>query len=179
MARFPGVNVELLLLDRVVDLVEEGVDLAVRIAHLTESSLVAVRVGQTQRVVCAAPRYLKAAGVPETPQDLATHRCVVFSGLSPDNEWHFAHKPARIAIHPVLRTNQVDVALDACLQGMGCGQFLSYQVAAAVKAGKLRLILAGHAPPPVPIQLVYPHARLLSPNVRAFVELAQGRLRYG
>ncbi len=177
MARFPAVEVELLLLDRVVDLVEEGVDLGVRIAQLAESTLVAVRVGQTQRVVCAAPRYLTSAGVPAKPQDLAQHRCVVLTGLAPDNEWTFATKPARVAVRPVLRTNQFDVALDACLAGIGCGQFLSYQVDAAVKAGKLKAILANHAPPPVPIQLVYPHARLLSPNVRAFVELAQKRLR--
>lgn len=177
MARHPLVEVELLLLDRIVDLVEEGVDLAVRIAHLAESSLVAVRVGQTQRVVVASPRYLKTAGALAKPQDLAQHRCVAFTGLAPDNEWTFATKPARVAVHPVLRTNQFDVALDACVQGIGCGQFLCYQVDAAVKAGKLRRILSEHAPPPLPIQLVYSHARLLSPNVRAFVELAQQRLR--
>jgi DNA-binding transcriptional LysR family regulator len=177
MARYPAVDVELLLVDRVVDLVEEGLDMGVRIAQLGESSLVAVRVGQTQRVVCAAPRYLKSAGTPAKPQDLARHRCIIFSGLAPDNEWVFATKPARVAVHPVLRTNQFDVALDACVQGIGCGQFLSYQVGAALRAGKLKLILADHAPPPVPIQLVYPHARLLSPNVRAFIDLAQARLR--
>ena len=177
MGRHPAVEVELLLLDRVVDLVEEGVDLGVRIAQLAESSLVAVRVGQTQRVVCASPGYLKKSGTPATPSDLAQHRCIVFSGLAPDNEWSFAGRPARVAVHPVLRTNQFDVALDACLQGIGCGQLLCYQVEAAVRAGKLRLILPDYTPLPVPIQLVYPHARLLSPNVRAFVDLAQARLR--
>jgi DNA-binding transcriptional LysR family regulator len=177
MERHPAVEVELLLLDRVVDLVEEGVDLGVRIAQLAESSLVAVRVGQTQRVVCASPGYLKKSGVPAKPPDLAQHRCIVFSGLTPDTEWSFAGRPARVAVHPVLRTNQFDVALDACLQGIGCAQLLCYQVEAAVMAGKLRLILRDYTPPPVPIQLVYPHARLLSPNVRAFVDLAQVRLR--
>jgi DNA-binding transcriptional LysR family regulator len=176
MALHPAVEVELLLLDRIVDLVEEGVDLGVRIAALADSSLVAVRVGTTQRIVCAAPRYLKSAGTPATPADLAGHRCIVFAGLAPDNEWTFADRPSRVAVRPVLRTNQFDVALDACVAGIGCGQFLSYQVEAAVSAGKLKLILPRYAPPPVPIQLVYPHARLLSPNVRAFVDLAQARL---
>lgn len=176
MARYPAVEVELLLLDRVVDLVEEGVDLGVRIAQLAESSLVAVRVGQTQRVVCAAPRYLDAAGTPASPKDLAQHRCIVFSGLAPDDAWTFASKPERVTVRPVFRTNQLDVALDACVHGIGCAQFLSYQVEAAVKAGKLEMILQDHAPSPVPIQLVYPHARLLSPNVRAFVDLAHARL---
>jgi DNA-binding transcriptional LysR family regulator len=177
MARHPAVQVELLLLDRIVDLVEEGIDLGVRIAQLPESSLVAVRVGQAQRVVCAAPRYLKASGTPETPQDLARHRCIVLAGLAPDNHWLFAARPKRFEVRPVLRTNDVDAALAACVQGIGCGQFLSYQVAAAVQAGKLRLLLSDHAPPQVPIQLVYPYARGLSPNVRAFVELARARLR--
>ena len=177
MARHPAVEVELLLLDRVVDLVEEGIDAAVRIAHLPESSVVAVRVGETRRVVCASPAYLKKSGPPRRPADLSEHRCIVFTGLNPDNEWSFgAARAQRVSIRPVLRTNQIDVAIDACLSGLGCGQFLSYQVEAAVKAGRLRRVLDEFAPPPVPIQIVYPHARLLSPNVRAFIDLAAARL---
>ena len=177
-ARYPAVEVELLLLDRVVDLVEEGIDAAIRIAHLPESSLVATRLGETGRVVCAAPAYLRAAGTPQAPADLATHRCVLFTGLAGDNEWSFGRDaPTRVRIRPVLRTNQFDVALDAVLQGLGCGQFLSYQVEAWMAKRKLTRILAAHEPPAVPIQIVYPHARLLSPNVRAFVDIAVARLR--
>jgi DNA-binding transcriptional LysR family regulator len=177
MARHPAVEVELLLLDRVVDLVEEGIDAAVRIAHLPESSVVAVRVGETRRVVCASPAYLKKSGRPQKPADLGEHRCIAFTGLTPDNEWSFgATRAERVSIRPVLRTNQFDVAIEACLAGLGCGQFLCYQVAAEVKAGRLRRVLDEFAPPPVPIQIVYPHARLLSPNVRAFVDLAAARL---
>lgn len=177
MARYPAVEVELLLLDRVVDLIEEGIDAAVRIAQLAESSLVAVRVGQTRRVVCASPRYINKSGMPEAPGDLIQHRCIVFTGLAANNEWSFTGRPARVAVHPVLRTNQFDVAIDACLQGLGCGQFLSYQVEGPIRAGKLRTVLDDFSPPPVPIHIVYPHARLLSPNVRAFVDLASARLR--
>lgn len=178
IARYPGVEVELLLLDRVVDLVEEGIDAGVRIAHLPESSLVAVRVGETRRVVCAAPGYLKVAGQLSTPADLSAHRCVVFTGLTANSEWSFGGKPpVRVPVHALLRSNQFDVAVDACLKGLGCGQFLCYQVEAFIDAGKLRRVLGEFEPPPVPIQVVYPHARLLSPNVRAFMDFAVARLR--
>jgi len=178
IAKYPAVEVELLLLDRVVDLVEEGVDAALRIGHLPESSLVARRVGETRRVVCAAPAYLKRAGTPRVPADLATHRCVVFTGLAAANEWSFGGRPTyRVPIVPTLRTNQVDVAIDACLRGLGCGQFLCYQVEALVAGGRLRRILADYEPDPLPVHVVYPHGRLLSSNVRAFVDLAVERLR--
>lgn len=177
MASHPAVEVELLLLDRVVDLVEEGIDAAVRIAHLPSSSLVAVRVGETRRTTCASPHYLRRAGRPRRPGDLAGHRCVVFTGLSADGSWQFAGKPSRVPVRAALRTNQFDVALQACIDGVGCGQFLSYQVDAAVRAGRLLKILGEFEPPPTPIQIVYPQSRLLSPNVRAFVGLATARLR--
>ena len=133
-AKYPGVEVELLLLDRVVDLVEEGIDAAIRISRLPASSLVALRVGETRRVLCAAPAYLKSAGMPNTPADLANHRCILFTGLASNNEWSFAGEPpTRVPIRPALRTNQFDVAINAVLQGLGCGQFLCYQVEALTK----------------------------------------------
>lgn len=177
LAKHAGLAVELLLLDRVVDLVEEGIDAGVRIGALPESSLVAVPVAQTRRVVCAAPSYLRRAGVPRTPDDLAKHRCVAFAGLVADGAWSFGGaQPRRVAVKAVLHSNQVDVARDACVQGLGCGQFLCYQVEQAVRTGKLRRVLAEFEPAPVPIQVVYPHGRLLSANVRAFVDLAVARL---
>jgi len=177
--KHPRVEVELLLLDRIVDLVEEGIDAAIRISHLPESSLVAVPVAETRRVLCASPDYLNSAGTPATPGDLAGHRCVQFSGLSSGNAWSFGGKaPARVPIRPALRTNQFDVALDAVLQGFGCGQFLLYQVEALLAKRRLRRILGAFEPPAVPIQIVYPHSRLLSPNVRTFVDLAVSGLRH-
>ncbi len=175
--RYPEVEVELLLLDRVVDLVEEGVDAAVRIGALPDSSLIVRQLGMTGRVVCASPRYLEQAGALRRPADLAGHRSVVFTGLAPDAQWSFAGKPARRAAPGVvLQTNQLDVAVEACVAGLGLGQFLSYQVAAQLDAGRLRPVLAGHEPPALPIQVVYPSARLLSANVRAFLDLAVQRL---
>ena len=178
MAKHQRMEVELLLLDRIIDLVEEGVDVALRIGNLPESTLVAVPVGTTRRVVCAAPSYLKREGVPKSPADLASHRCIVFSGLSRGNDWSFAGKgTAQVGVRPALRTNQVDVAIEACLRGLGCGQFLSYQVDPLVKAGKLTRVLDDFEPAPLPINVVYPHGRHVSANVRAFVDMAVPRLR--
>jgi DNA-binding transcriptional LysR family regulator len=177
MARYRQMETELLLLDRVVDLVEEGIDVALRIAHLPESSLVAVPVGQTRRVVCAAPSYLKRAGVPQRPADLAAHRCIIFSGLT-TNQWSFGGKrTAEATVRPALKTNQFDVAIEACLAGMGCGQFLCYQVEALLKARKLRRVLEEFEPAALPVHLVFPSARHLSANVRAFIDMAVPRLR--
>jgi len=177
LAAQPAVEVELLLLDRVVDLVEEGIDAGVRIGYLAESSLVAVHVGETRRVVCAAPAYLKKAGAPKVPRDLAQHRCIGFSGLSA-GEWSFGkHSRERVQIGAVLTTNQVDAALDACVRGVGCAQFLAYQVQALLDAGRLKRVLQDHEPAALPIHVVYPYARLLSSNVRAFVDFAVPRLR--
>lgn len=176
VAKYPAVQLELLLLDRVVDLLEEGVDAAVRIANLPDSSLVAIQVGQTRRVVCASPAYLKRAGTPRAPADLGRHRCVNFGGLNPGHdEWRFDKE--RIAVKAALASNQIDAALDACLAGIGLGQFLCYQVQALLAAGRLKRVLGEFEPAPLPIHVIYPHARLLSSNVRTFVDWSVMRLR--
>jgi DNA-binding transcriptional LysR family regulator len=178
MAKHTGMEIELLLLDRVVDLVEEGIDIALRIAHLPDSTLVAVPVGETRRVVCAAPGYLKRAGTPKSPADLAGHRCIVFSGLASGNTWSFAGKrPLQVTVRPVLRTNHFDAAVDACLRGLGCAQFLCYQVDALMATGRLKRLLADFEPAPLPIHLVYPHGRHVSANVRALIDSVVPRLR--
>jgi DNA-binding transcriptional LysR family regulator len=166
LARHAALQLELVLLDRVVDLLEEGVDVAVRIGRLPDSSLVAVPVGHTRRVLCASPAYLKRAGAPKSPADLARHRFVSFTGLASAQEGK-----------PVLASNQIDVALDACLAGVGIGEFLCYQVQALLAAGKLKRVRTDPEPTALPIQVVYPHARLLSTNLRAFVDWTVPRLR--
>ena len=175
--KHPALQIELTLLDRVVDLVEEGIDAGIRIARLPDSTLVAVPVGQTRRVVCASPAYLKRAGTPKTPRELMQHRCISFSGLAAGIAWSFGDRNAQIEVPSALATNQVDAALDACLRGVGPGQFLCYQVQALLDAGKLKRVLQSFEPESVAIQLVYPQARLLSANVRAFVDWAVPRLR--
>jgi DNA-binding transcriptional LysR family regulator len=176
--KHPALQIELTLLDRIVDLVDEGIDAGIRIARLPDSTLVAVPVGQTRRVVCASPAYLKRAGTPKTPRDLMQHRCISFSGLAAGNAWSLGSGGgAQIEVPTALATNQVDAAIDACLRGVGPGQFLCYQVQTLLDVGKLKRVLQSFEPEPVAIQLVYPQARLLSANVRAFVDWAVPRLR--
>ena len=179
LAQHRALQIELLLLDRVVDVLEEGVDVAIRIGALADSSLVATSVGETRRVVCASPAYLREAGAPREPADLAAHRCVNFTGLVPSGEWLFATSRGarRVPVRPVLASNQIDVALDACLQGVGIGQFLGYQVQALLDAKRLTRVLGEFEPDATAIHLIYPHARLLSTNVRAFVDWTVPRMR--
>jgi DNA-binding transcriptional LysR family regulator len=178
LARHAGVEVELLLFDRVVDLVEEGIDVGVRIGKLAESTLVALPAGQTRRVLCASPQWLKRHGVPRVPQALSDRPCIVFTGLGSANEWRFAGaRSSVVQIRPVLRTNQIDTAIEACVHGLGCAQFLSYQVESHLAKGHLKRVLTAFEPPSLPVQVVYPSARLVSANVRAFVDLLLPRLR--
>ncbi len=172
LARHPDVKAELLLLDRNVDLIEEGLDLAVRIGKLADSSLVAIACGRTQRVVCASPAYLRRAGTPKSPEDLRAHRCIGFIGLSRGQDWEFVKRgrKVRVRVDGPLITNQGDTAIEACRLGLGCGIFLGYQVRDAIAAGELKVLLQAYAPPPLPVSIVYPHARLLPRRVRAFVD---------
>lgn len=179
LARHPAVSAELLLLDRPVNIVEEGLDVGVRIGALADSSLVAIPVGSLRRVVCASPQYLRKHGIPQVPEDLRQHACVRFMGLTLGNEWRFriGRRTVAIAVTTRFATNQVDAAIAACAQGLGPAMFLSYQVAATVAERKLRHVLAEFELPPVPVNVIYPQARLRSINVRTFVDLAVSALR--
>ena len=179
MQRHPGVNAELLFVDRVVNLVEEGVDMGLRIGRLADSSLVAIPVGEVRRVVCAGPKYLRARGLPRRPEDLRAHRCVRFTGLSPQSEWPFRvdGRERRVPVASVFTCNHVDSAIDACVGNLGLGSFLSYMVAPAKRTGKLRYVLESFEIELLPVHVVYPHSRALSANVRAFVDACVGKLR--
>jgi DNA-binding transcriptional LysR family regulator len=176
--RHDGVSIDLLLVDRVVNLLEEGLDAGVRIAELPDSSLVAIPVGELQRVVCASPRYLARAGTPKIPQELRAHACVRFAGLGATHEWAFRDGTRKVVV-PVsgpLSGNHADPLVEACADGLGVGMFLSYQVAPLVAAGRLKLLLADYWPPPVPVSVVYPHAKLLPARTRLFVDWLRERL---
>ena len=176
---YPDVTAELLFVDRVVSLVEEGVDVAVRIGHLSDSSLVAIPVGKVRRVVCASLAYLRRNGTPRRPGDIREHRCIRFTGLTPRSEWPF-RVDARSTVVPitsVLTCNQVDAAVDACAGALGLGSFLSYMVAPLRRSGKLKYVLEDFETEPLPVHVAYPHSRLLSAAVRAFVDLCVQRLR--
>jgi len=170
----PGVVGELTLSDRTVNLVEDGIDLAVRIGHLADSSLIARSAGSTRRVTVASPDYLERQGEPDVPADLSTHKVIRFSALAAEAGWSFrsdGHE-VHVPLTPHYVTNSADAALWHAERDGGLTLALSYQVADAVKAGRLRIVLEAFEPPPLPIHFVYPSSRLLSAKVRAFVELA-------
>lgn len=177
LEQHPQVTAELLFIDRVVNLVEEGVDAAIRIGRLADSSLAALPLGLMRRVVCASPAYLRAHGTPRRPEELRAHRCVRFTGLAPHAEWLFRAPARKVAIASVLTCNQADAAIEACVAGLGIGSFLSYMVAQQVKARKLRYLLAEFEVEPLPVTFLYPQSRRLSPTVRAFADLCAKRLR--
>lgn len=193
LARHPGLTARAVFLDRVVHMIDEGFDVALRIAHLPDSSLTAVRVGSVRRVVVASPAYLAARGEPRHPRDLAEHEAI---GTAPDGgnsrPWCFPDAPSvpgdSAAAHArslrevpppriALTVNTGDVAIASARAGHGLARALSYQVADDVQAGRLRVVLADYEPPRIPVHLVYPEGRRAAAKVRAFVDFAAQRLR--
>ena len=173
---YPQVTAEAVLLDRIVNLIDEGFDVALRIGSLPESGLVARRVGEVRQVVCAAPHYLDRHGVPRRPADLANHEVVSVDPVTPRSEWRFAGGVvARIA--PKLTVNVNEAAIEAARRGQGLTRVLSYQVADAVAAGALRIVMADHEPAPIPVHLVHAEGRAASAKLRAFLDLAGPVLR--
>ena len=176
LALHPRVTARMLFLDRVADLIDEGLDVAVRIAHLPDSSLHAVRVGSVRRVVCASPEYLAARGAPRVPADLSQHDAIALSLGAASEEWSFASgetfgPPARLVV------NSNDVAIAAAIAGQGVTRVLSYQIASELHAGRLQVVLADFEPPAIPVSVVYAEGRRAAAKVRAFVDFAVERLR--
>lgn len=170
LSRYPDVAAELRLEDRQVNLVEDGIDCAVRIGHLGDSSLVARQVGSMRRIVVGAPAYFKSQSEPRTPEALAKHQTIQFG---PWTEWNFV-KESRdlpIAISPRLVTNNADAAIQYAEAGGGVTRVLAYQAVEALRSGRLKRVLVSYEPPPLPIHIVFPSSRLLSAKVRAFIDL--------
>lgn len=179
LQRFPGVDAQCLFLDRVVSFVEEGIDVAVRIGELPDSSLQATRVGRVRRVLVAAPVYLDAHGTPRRPEDLVEHSIVSAAGVNPVSEWRFTDdgKPLLQRLQPRMRTTTNDSALAAAAAGLGIARLLSYQVAAHVRNGSLRVVLEEFEGAPLPVHVVHHEGRRATQKVRAFVDLTVDRLR--
>jgi DNA-binding transcriptional LysR family regulator len=177
--RHPEVTAEFLFVDRVVSLVDEGIDVAIRIGHLKDSSLVAIRVGAVRRVVCASPQYLQRHGVPRKPADVTQHACVRHTGLAPRSEWLFrtGRRDVAIPVNAVVTCNEIDSALTACTRGVGLGMFLSYQAAPGRTSGDLEYVLEDFETEPLPVHVIYPQTRLMSTRVRAFVDECVTKLR--
>ncbi|MBX3620189.1 MAG: LysR family transcriptional regulator [Rhizobacter sp.] len=185
LGQHPQVSARSFFTDQIVHLLDEGLDVAVRIAHLPDSGLTAVRAGEVRRLVVASPQYLAEHGVPRTPAELAQHRGIGFSQHGAVSAAWVFHPPGRKGrhegetAHPQMQhvTNAGDVAIGAALAGQGLARALSYQVAEHVLAGRLQVVLADHEPAPIPVQLVYVEGRRAAAKVRAFVDFAVARLR--
>jgi DNA-binding transcriptional LysR family regulator len=173
LQRHGDVSAELRLEDRVINLVEDGIDLAVRIGILADSSLVARHVGEMRRIVVASPAYLKRHGEPKTPADIAGHRTIQFGGTAVTGEWRFVEQGSefRLNIAPRFSCNIAEAAIQYAEQGGGLTRVLAYQAADALKRGALKIVLQKFEQPPLPIHIVYPTSRLLSAKVRAFIDL--------
>jgi DNA-binding transcriptional LysR family regulator len=177
--RYPQVRVDLLLLDRVVDLVDEGIHVGVRIGHLPDSSMMAVPVGSVRRVVVASPDLLARNGPPAHPSELIHRSCVAHQGLTPQGRWTFRDdsRDLPIRVPTIFTCNLASAIVEACSAGLGFGCLLSYQVEREVREGRLSVVLADFEPPPLPVQIVYPDARLMSPRLRVFIDSLGKHLR--
>jgi DNA-binding transcriptional LysR family regulator len=179
LAAYPEMSAELSLTDGTIDLLEEGIDVALRIAHLDNSSLVARRVGAVRRIVVASPRYLAVRGLPHRPDDLSDHEIVLFVNQANSAEWRFAD-PERgdlsVRVTARFQVNRAEAAIAAARDGCGVLSILSYQVASELADGTLVRLLRSFERPPIPVHLVLPTARLMPPRVRAFLDFALPRL---
>ena len=177
--RTPEVSITTLFVDRVVHLVDEGIDVAIRIAELPDSTLLAARVGSVRRVLCASPAYLDQQGRPGTPADLSGHDLINFVNLSHGGEWHFVRdgKPQTYKPQSRLHVNNADVAIAAATAGRGITRVLSYMIASQLESGELEIVLEPFAPPAVPVHVVHKEPGLTAARVRAVVDFLVERLR--
>ena len=178
-AAYPDIDVRLVLADRVVSLIEDHIDVALRVGTLPDSSLIALRAGTVRRVTCASPDYLKVHGTPHTPEDLAGHDCISFAGFIAPDAWSFVREDTTLTVpvHSRLVVSNVEAACDAARVGIGITGAFDYHIAAARKAGTLTTILDEFQPPAVPVNLVYTAGRFLPLKLRAFLDFAAPRLK--
>lgn len=174
---YPEVDVRLEQTDRPVSMLEEHIDAAIRIGHLPDSSFRARRLGEVRRVVCAGPAYLAARGRPERPEDLVDHDCITFENLMPADRWRFGRgrDERRFPIRSRVIVNTAEAAIDAAEAGLGVTRVLSYQVAEAVAAGRLEIVLESAEPEAWPVSILY-GGGLVPQKLRAFVDFAGPRL---
>jgi DNA-binding transcriptional LysR family regulator len=175
LAAHPDIDLRLQLLDRPVNLVEEHIDAAIRIGPLSDQSLIQSRLGTMRRIVVGAPDYLSRRGTPRAPRDLARHACISFDGSGRADRWRFEGGEAMVRLR--LSVNNAQAAVDAAVAGLGLARVLSYQAAEAVRAGKLKVLLPGYEPSPLPVSLIYPGHGALALKLRAFLDWAAPRLR--
>lgn len=176
---YPRVDIRLTLSDRITHLVEEHIDLALRIGELPDSAMVAIRVGAIRRVVCASPAYLALHGTPASPEQLEGQNCITFEGLAAPAAWSFVtgKTETMVPVRSRLQVNTAEAAIDAAIAGLGLTKVLSYQADAAVRAGALQVVLEPFEPPPWPVSLVHAGQGRLPVKLRAFLDFAAPRLK--
>ncbi len=176
---YPKLSARTLYVDRVVNLIDEGLDVGIRIGNLGDSSLMAVRCGTVRQVVFASRKYLDQYGEPDTPDDLSCHAIINSTALNASAQWHFqrGRKTVTKRMSPRISMNTNDAVIELALQGHGVGRLLSYQVAPYIADGRLKTVLKSYEPPEVPIHLVHQEGRTVSGKVRAFVDFTAGRLK--
>ncbi len=175
---YPDVSVDVVMVDRIVNLVEEGFDIAVRIGHLPSSDLSAVRVGRVRRVVCGAPGYFAENGIPRSPEDLKMHRTVAISPVSPSVDWRFGYEmDETVRINSRLVVSSVASGIEVARKGWGLTRVLSYQIGPDLESGAMQTVLEDFEPEPLPIHLVHVEGRRAAAKVRTFIDLASRRLR--
>lgn len=179
LQRYPDMSVTAMLLDRVVNLLEEGLDVGIRIGELPDSTMKAIGVGYVRLVVCASPDYLKAHGVPQAPADLARHTVIAASPVSRSVEWKFVtgKKAINVKVNPRLTVTNNEAAIVAAVQGFGVTRLLSYQIAPLLASGQLKIVLSEFEPPRLPIHVLHHEGRQASAKLRTFVDLLVERLR--
>ncbi|MEA1675386.1 LysR family transcriptional regulator [Nitrospirillum sp. BR 11163] len=173
---YPTMAARTFFVDRPVNIVEEGVDVAVRIGRLPDSGFTAIKVGSVRRVVCGAPAYFEAHGVPLTPADLKGHRVAASTSAWASPEWRFAGDQ-RVVLTPTLQCNTNEAAIATAAAGWGLTRVLHYQIGPALLEGRLRVVLSEHEEAPLPIHVLHPEGRHAPAKVRAFIDLAVDRLR--
>ncbi|TNE39421.1 MAG: LysR family transcriptional regulator [Alphaproteobacteria bacterium] len=173
---YPDVNVEGIFLERIVNLLEEGIDVAVRLGHLQDSSMIATKVGEVSWTICGCPEYFEKNGIPQTPDDLKDHKIIAVGPVPPYLEWRFADKKA-VALKPRLVYSSVATSISAAESGWGLTRALSYQFSPSLRTGCLQTVLTEFQPDPIPINIVHMSGRRASAKVRAFIDLAVERLR--
>jgi DNA-binding transcriptional LysR family regulator len=175
---YPDVIGRGLFVDRVVSMVDEGIDVAIRIGHLPDSGLTATRVGQVRRVICGSPIYFEKHGVPISPSDLSRHRIIASTSAWTSLEWRFGvQKKSTVRVNPRLYCSTNEAAISAAASGWGLTRVLSYQIAPQLEAGELRTILSDYEEEALPIHVVHPEGRHASAKVRSFIDFAVGKLR--
>ncbi len=179
MDEYPDINVELILSDREADLAEEGLDLSFHVGELSDSSLIARKIASARMVVCASPEYLEKHGVPETPEDLVDHTCLLFTPRFPANEWHFNRdgEDFTVKVSGCMKSNVGDTLRVGSIKGLGLIQQPTYMVGQDIKLGRLQVVLEEYEPAERPIYLMYLHRRHLSAKVRTFVDFLLERFQ--